>query len=260
MTDVTVTTDPPMGNTPEARTPDGTLKDVSPQTQTTTPSETPAQPKTTSSTEPAGSTFLTGAKTDATAKPDPKNPPDPASEKDPAAALGAPEKYTDFKLPDGYEFDPAARTSFETTAKELNLPQEAAQKLIDIWSTHAAKSAQAPFDLWANTQKQWHTEIESRFGGSEGAQRMTAGINSVINNVLPPSLQKSFRAALDFTGAGSNPDLLEGLSIILKPLMEGRPVPRGNPSAGGQTDPGQPRGPVDPAAAMYPHLVKNRPT
>jgi hypothetical protein len=258
MSDVTTTTEAPAANSPEARTPDGTLKDVSPGV-TTTPtdkSQTPAPAPDSSTKDLEGSTFLTGKKTEA----EPKAEGETKPETKPDAPQGAPEKYTDFKLPDGYEFDPKAKTAFETTAKELNLTQDGAQKLINIWAEHAAQSARAPYDLWADTQRQWHTEIESRFGGADGAAKMSAGINAAINNVLPPSLQKSFRAALDFTGAGSNPDLLEGLSILLKPHMEARPVPGGRPNDKANTDPGQPRGPIDPAAAMYPHLVKNRPT
>lgn len=251
MTDVTVTTEPPAANTPEARTPDGTLKDVSP-TPTNTPSMTP--PPTNGQTDPEGSTFLTGKKPDA---PKPESEPKPETKPE-TPAQTAPEKYSDFKLPDGYEFDPAARTEFETIAKELNLSQDSAQRLIDIWGKHAAQSAKAPYDLWANTQKDWHDQIIDRWGET-GAAKLSADVNKVINTVLPPSLQKSFRAALDFTGAGSNPDILEAMSIFLKPHMEGRPVPGGRPSAEGQRDTSTHTGPIDPAAAMYPHLVKNRP-
>lgn len=258
MSDVIVTTDPPAANTPEARTPDGTLKDVSP-TPINTPSTT--EPKTDGQTDSGdGSTFLTGKRAEPANKEGETKPESKAEgETKPEPQTGAPDKYSDFKLPDGYEFDPAARTSFETWAKKAGLSQELAQGAIDIWSDHAAKTAQAPYDLWANTQKDWHNQILDRFGGEEGANRMSADLNKAINNVLPPSLQKSFRSAMDFTGAGSNPDILEAMTILLKPHMEAKPIPRGNPSAEGQRDPGTPKGPVDIAAAMYPQLVKNRP-
>ena len=253
MTDVTVTTEAPQNNSPEARTESGELK-----AQTNIqPSET----KTETRVE-GGSTFLT-QKPEAKqpeAKPEATGDKKPEAETKPEAKVeGAPEKYGDFKLPDGYTFDPSSLTAAQSLFKELNLTQEGAQKLVDMYAKNGIDTARAPFDLWANTQTEWHKEILSRFGGEDGAARMSADINKVIDSTLPPSLQKTFRAALDFTGAGSNPDLLEGLSIILKPLMEGKPVKGGNPTEASQTAPkDKPTGPRDIAADIYPHLVKNR--
>ena len=79
MTDTTVTTDPPTGNSPEARTGDGTLKDQTPPTETTTP--TPPEKK------PEGGSFLT--KTPEAPKEEPKEEPKPEDKK--PDATGAPE-------------------------------------------------------------------------------------------------------------------------------------------------------------------------
>src|SRR5262245_53574028 len=61
-------------------------------------------------------------------------PADPAKPTDPAkpAAQGAPEAYSEFTFGDGFELDSAVLTDFQTLAKELNLNQEGAQKLIDL--------------------------------------------------------------------------------------------------------------------------------
>src|SRR5438445_13510708 len=109
MTDTTVTNTPPAeGNSPEARTPDGTLKDQSP--PSLTPSPTPA-PK------PDGGSFLTQEpkplEGDKPAPKDGEKPPETSEEKKPDAPTGAPDKYEDFKLPDGYKMD-------ETSAKEVS--------------------------------------------------------------------------------------------------------------------------------------------
>ncbi len=256
MTDVTITTEVPAGNTQEARTLDGTLKDQSPKPTTTI---TP-KPENPTPTDSAGTSFLTGAKTgEAEAEGEGKGKAKEGEAPKPEITTGAPDKYTDFTLPDGFKFDDKALTEAQTVFKELNLSQASAQKLVDTYSKQVLAATSAPYDLWANTQREWNTEILSRFGGEAGSNKLRGDINAVINRVLPPTLQKSFRAALDFTGAGSNPDMLEAFSIMLKPHMEGRPVPSGNPSAPANTDPTRPSGPIDPAAAMYPHLVKNRP-
>ncbi len=257
MTDVTITTEAPAGNTPEARTLDGTLKDQSPK-PTTTPTPESQTPTQTPTTEPPGSTFLTGAKA-GEAEGEGKDKPKEGEAPKPELTTGAPEKYTDFTVPEGFKFDDKALGEAQTVFKELNLSQASAQKLVDTYTKQLTAANAAPYDLWANTQREWNTEILSRFGGESGSNKLRGDINNVINRVLPPTLQKSFRAALDFTGAGSNPDMLEAFSIMLKPHMEGRPVPSGNPSSTANTDPTRPPGPVDPAAAMYPHLVKNRP-
>ena len=44
---------------------------------------------------------------------------------------GAPEKYDAFTVPEGYKLDETAVTEFGALAKELNLTQENAQKLVD---------------------------------------------------------------------------------------------------------------------------------
>ncbi|SRR6266849_3078368 len=255
MTDVTITPEAPAGNTPEARTSDGTLKDQSPGPTTTPSPET--TPTTIQPTDPIGSTFLTNAETtEAEGKGKAKE--DEAAPKT-EPTTGAPEKYTDFTVPEGFKFDATALTEAQAVFKELNLSQESAQKLVNTYSKQVLAATSAPYDLWANTQREWNAEILSRFGGESGSNKLRGDINNVINRVLPPTLQRSFRAALDFTGAGSNPDMLEAFSIMLKPHMEGRPVPSGNPSTTANTDPTRPSGPIDPAAAMYPHLVGNRP-
>lgn len=46
-------------------------------------------------------------------------------------AEGAPEKYEDFKLPEGTAFDSAVAQKFSEVAKELNLSQEKAQSVVD---------------------------------------------------------------------------------------------------------------------------------
>src|SRR5258708_29808480 len=119
MSDTTVITEAPAGNAPEARTTDGTLKDQSPGNMT--PSQTPA-PKA------EGGSFLTQESKEPEApKPeskegDPKpEVKEPDGEKQPQ---GAPEKYADFKLPDGYKMDETASKEVTAMFKELNLSQD----------------------------------------------------------------------------------------------------------------------------------------
>ena len=254
MTDVTVTSDPPSPQSQPgpSREPDGTIKDQSP-----TPSPDPkTTPPTDGSTDPGdGTSFLT-AKQDQKVDAEPKPDTDPKADdkKDGDAAAGAPEKYGDFKLPDGYKFDEKQLTDATALFKEMNLSQDQAQKLVDHYAANSLQAAEAPYKAWADLQKQWMTDIGDRFGSK--TESVKTDIGKAIGT-LPPSLARSFRAALDLTGAGSNPDIVEGLHIMLKGLVEGGSVRQGNQSPEANKQPGAPARP-SAAEAMYPHLVGNR--
>jgi hypothetical protein len=252
MTDTTVTNvapiPQPQGNQSEARTPDGTLKDQG----NTIPSAPPTE------TKPEGGSFLT-QETKPEAKPEGETKPEGAPKEgdEPKPEAGAPEKYADFKLPDGYTLDPEAGKEVTGLFKELNLSQDQAQKLVDYYAKNSLQTAEAPYKMWADMQKEWVNEIHDRFGSKADATRRD--INSAITNALPPSLAKAFRTAIDLTGAGSNPDIFEALSILAKPHLEGKSVPAGKPSGEANKAPGAPAAP-SLAEAMYPHLAANRGT
>jgi len=242
MTDTTVTTDPPTGNSPEARTADGTLKDQTPSSETTIP--TPEK-------KPEGQSFLT--KTPEAPKEEPKEEPKPEDKKPDAA--GAPEKYADFKVPDGFKFDEKALIEATVAFKELGLTQEAAQKLVDTYAKNTQQAIEAPYKQWADLQKEWLGDIHDRFGSK--AETVRTDISKAIDSALPPSLARAFRGALDLTGAGTNPDVVEALSIMFKPFVEGPSIRPGGQSPEANKPPGAPVAPSI-AEAMYPHLVPNR--
>ena len=249
MTDTT-TNEPPQGNQPEARTPTGELKDQNP--QSLTPSPSPEK-------KDEGGSFLTQEpkpeEKPAPQEGDPKPPvKEPEGEKK-DAPQGAPEKYADFKLPDGYKMDETASKEVTAMFKELNLSQDQAQKLVDYYGANLLKTAEAPYKAWVDTQKEWIGDIQERFGSKTDQTRRD--INSAITNALPPSLARAFRTALDVTGGGSNPDIFEALSILARPHIEGKPVPAGGQSPETNKTPGQANRP-SLAEAMYPHLAQNR--
>lgn len=249
MTDTT-TNEPPQGNQSEARTPTGELRDQNP--GSLTPSPSPEK-------KDEGGSFLTQEpkpeEKPAPQEGDPKPPvKEPEGEKK-DAPQGAPEKYADFKLPDGYKMDETASKEVTAMFKELNLSQDQAQKLVDYYGANLLKTAEAPYKFWADTQKEWIGEIQDRFGSKTDQTRKD--INSAITNALPPSLARAFRTAIDVTGAGSNPDIFEALAILAKPHIEGKPVPAGGQSPAANKPPGQAERP-SLADAMYAHLIPNR--
>jgi hypothetical protein len=241
----------PQGNDPQARAPTGELKDQNPTlTQPSGQTNTDPSPK----PEQNERSFLNR-------EPDVKASDEKASGKEgepkpEAKPEGAPEKYADFKLPDGYTFDPEALKEVTGLFKEAGLSQDSAQKLVDYYAKNSLQASEAPYKLWADTQREWVKDIENSFGSK--AEAMRKDINQFIDSpALTPKLRTAFREALDFTGAGSNPAVFEALSILVKPFLEGSSVPQGRPSAQGQQAPKADSRP-SLAEAMYPHLIPNR--
>lgn len=71
---------------------------------------------------------------------------------------GAPEKYEDFKAPQGVSLDADVVKGFSEVAKELNLPQDKAQAVIDkVTPILAQKQA----DQIAQTNKAWQEKVKS---------------------------------------------------------------------------------------------------
>lgn len=236
-----MSTETPLANSPEVRTPDGTLKDqgvlTPPQTeQSSTQAKAPTDGQTTIEAPAKQPTEGKSAATDE-GKPAP----------------GAPEKYEDFKAPEGFELDKAVLDDVVPLFKELNLNQEQAQKLIDRYAKLNAQAAEAPVKFYADMQKEWRDEAATRFGKAiEPGGKMVTDFATAFANALPPSLSKNFQAALDFTGAGNHPDILEALQVLTKPWLTGTPVAGKGPSPLGQKAPDAPAPSI--AQAMYPHL------
>src|SRR5215469_13319641 len=92
---------------------------IQPTPETTTPP--PAEPKTVlNQNEPAP-------------KPEPPKP-----------AEGAPEKYSDFKVPEGYQLDPEVNTKASDLFKSMGLSQDSAQKLVDFYTAETKEAFEAP--------------------------------------------------------------------------------------------------------------------
>lgn len=72
---------------------------------------------------------------------------------------GAPESYADFKLPDGLKMDADMLGQFTTVAKELNLSQEAAQKLVDVHAKDMLSFAQQQEAALTTQRQAWREEV-----------------------------------------------------------------------------------------------------
>lgn len=166
-------------------------------------------------------------------------------------AAGAPEKYEDFKAPDGFELDSATMEKATPLFKELGLNQDGAQKLVDFYATLSKDAAEAPFKLWADTQEQWVKDVkaDSEIGGR--IPEVKATISKAVD-MLGPELAGKFREAMDFTGAGNNLYFIKAAYKWAQLVTEGSHVSGKGPSEHGQKAPGA--APASAAKALYPNL------
>ncbi len=222
-----------LGNSPEARNPDGSLKETPP-----SPSLTEKKPEDQSTDDKSKAKTETKEGTADTDKAKP--------------ATGVPEKY-DFKAPEGYELNADIIAKAEPIFKELNLSQDQAQKLLDFYGEAAAAAETAPYDEYETMRKSWRDEVtKSDLGdGKSGLKpEVSATIGRAIDS-LPPEIAKPFREAMTMTGAGDNPAFIRAFYTLAQGLGEGTLVRGKGPSPAGQTNSNRPQ---SAATALYPNL------
>lgn len=178
-----------------------------------------------------------------------KNPAD-SSIKSPTEPVGAPEKYTDFALPEGFTANEEVMSEASGLFKELNLPQESAQRLVNFYSKNIQEALKAPYDLWQQTKETWLNDLKSNpeIGGKLDEVKTT--VAKAIDQNLDPKLAKEFRTAMDFTGAGNHPAFVTAFYKLAQKLTEGTHVSGAKPSSLGQSPNGQ-GAPKSAAEAIY---------
>jgi hypothetical protein len=142
---------------------------------------------------------------------------------EPKPAAEVPIKY-EFKIPDGVEADQKMLDSFTAIAAESKLPQEVAQKMVDLYANAVKEANDSPYRLWADTQKAWQETVRNdpELGG-DNFDTMRATIANAIDRVAGKEAQ-AFRDALNFTGAGNNPEIIRALYRFSLPYAEGGQV------------------------------------
>lgn len=132
------------------------------------------------------------------------------------AKPGAPEKY-EFKAPDGMDLDPEAVAAFEPLARELNLTQEAAQKLVDIYASRMSALGSAQQAQALQQRQGWEESVRSdkELGGHNLDATLAAG-KQALNQFGTPELVN----LLNHTGLGSNPEFVRFCAKVGKAMAE----------------------------------------
>jgi len=146
---------------------------------------------------------------EADAKPE-SDPADKSAEDKPQ---GAPERY-EFTAPEGSELDAAVTDAFAGVAKELNLTQEAAQKVVDKM---APLMAQRQAEQVQAVQKQWRDEstADKEFGGDKLTESL-ATARKAMDAFASPALKQT----LEQTGLGNHPEVIRMFVKVGKAISE----------------------------------------
>lgn len=153
---------------------------------------------------------------------------EPKQEEDSREPTGAPEAYEDFTLPEGIEVDAARADEFKAVAKELNLTQAQAQKLVDIQATREAQAAKAQAEAWTQLRADWEGKVKAdpEIGGKALGENL-AHAKKALDRFGTPAL----RDALEMMGWGSHPEMVRFVARVGRELGEGSMHGGGSASA-----------------------------
>ena len=142
-----------------------------------------------------------------------------------AEKQGAPDKY-EFDAGEGKEFDPAVLEAYSEVAKELNLSNEDAQKLLDkvapVMQARQAEQIEAVKEGWAEAAR-----TDKEFGGEKLDQNL-----AVAKKALDAFGSPELKALLNESGLGNNPEVIRFMYRAGKQISEdnlvGGKAPSGN--------------------------------
>lgn len=130
---------------------------------------------------------------------------------------GAPEKY-DFTAPEGFTFDDAVIANFSEVAKELNLPQDKAQMMLDkmqpVLATRQMEQLQAASIEWANAAR-----TDQEIGGERFHENL-----GVAKKAMEAYASPELRQLLNESTLGNNPEVIRLFYRVGKDMSEDRLV------------------------------------
>lgn len=130
---------------------------------------------------------------------------------------GAPEKY-EFKPAEGQELDTAALEQFEPIARELNLTNEQAQKMVDMYGTKIMPMVQKQqAEAWQAQTEEWAATVKA--DKEIGGDKLTANLG-VAQRALDTFGTPELKEYLNGTGLGNHPELVKAFIKVGKAMSE----------------------------------------
>ncbi|WP_019646195.1 peptidase [Novispirillum itersonii] len=140
------------------------------------------------------------------------------------AGAGIPSGYQPFSLPDGMPMDQAAMDLFTPVARDLNLTQDQAQKLISLHAERMALVQDQAGQAWQQQRQDWQMQarVDPEFGGARFEENLALA-RRAIDRFGTPDLT----AALNTTGAGDHPAMLKFFAQVARATGDHRLVSAG---------------------------------
>lgn len=174
-----------------------------------------------------------------------KEPEEQAEQKkeEPKPEVRAPEEYADFTVPDAFKLEGQDLTDFKSFAKEQDLSQEQAQKVLDFAGPKIKQMIEQPYKAWNEIQSRWQAEVKAdpEIGGTKYEQSVKEAGNVFVPGESNPFIKsdveaKSLREALKATGAGNNPAIVRlfvkmGRLLAEPENLTGKPAPHSRQEA-----------------------------
>lgn len=135
----------------------------------------------------------------------------------------------EFTAPEGVTLDQARVDKFTAVAKELKLPADKAQALVDL-ATEVEVARVAEHEA---LKAQWADEIKAdkELGGDKLDQSLATAQKAF--GLLPAADVESFKQLLNQSGFGNHPSMVRWMHAVGKALSEDSFVPGGKAPAGG---------------------------
>ena len=140
------------------------------------------------------------------------------SEEKPEVKQGAPEKYTDFTMPEGMTLDKDTAEKAIAMFKEMNLSQEQAQKRVTLQAENAKALNEATLQGYQQQTNEWKEASVKLYGAK--SQEEFAVAAQAINRFGTPEL----RTILNETGLGNHPELVKFFVQVGHAIKEDSPA------------------------------------
>lgn len=161
--------------------------------------------------KPAEESLLTGAEAEPVPEP---APPEPI-------------QYADFTWPEGITPNAEEIKPYTDILAKHQVPQEAAQELVSMFTKQAQDMAEARKKVWGDTQAEWRKAFQEDpdIGGNrqDTTLRRAAGVLDRFGGTADQVAE--LRNVLTLTGAGNHPSVIRLMHNLSKVLREGAPVP-----------------------------------
>lgn len=143
------------------------------------------------------------------------------------APQGAPEAYEDFTLPEGMPLDEPSMGEFKTLAKELNLSQQQAQKLVDLEVARMQAAEKSMIETEQKQTEEWVNAVKA--DPDIGGAKLESSLK-IAKQAVTEFGGEEIASLLETTGLGNHPAVIKMFHKIGKAVAEDS-VERGKATA-----------------------------